>query len=229
MRYGDYLVAVDESGQPYIAHRQVYGTDASGPRGGGRWATFRERASNIVGNIRNRAHKYSRKERTSYGWRYYYDKWSSGAKNAKDNAVQKVTDTINSHRGGYSQHAQDEYAKALHRMRSQPDYTNLSSTSKKYKKAEKALKEYKEAVDAYAEYTAYRQSLKLGQRALSSISAADEYDRLANNILTKKKRYEKAYARYEKQLTKKNAKYLKRQARRDRAKNFVHTLNSRRK
>lgn len=86
MAYNDYIILIDENGSPYIAHKQVQGTDASGGgTGKGRWWN----------TWKNRVTKYKEKIPLGNGkFRYVYDettkKVGSGIRKAKKNFDRNV-------------------------------------------------------------------------------------------------------------------------------------------
>lgn len=93
MHYSDYIVMVDESGQPYIAHAKVYGENGRVKWGASARATAREGFN----NARERVHTYLDKIKTKSGkWRYIYDakelaavgkRVGRNAKRSFDNAI----------------------------------------------------------------------------------------------------------------------------------------------
>lgn len=98
MYNNDYIIAVDENGQPYIAH--AYATDDKG-------RNTRQGVRNAISGFRSRAHQYLQKVKTKTGnWRYLYtpeEVAALGKRAAKKAWASKAGRWIDEHDAGISE------------------------------------------------------------------------------------------------------------------------------
>ena len=148
MYNNDYIIAVDENGQPYIAH--AYATDGKG-------SNYSQGARNASG-IRGKVHAYLEKVKTKTGkWRYLYtpeEVAALGKRAAKKAWGSKAGRWIDEHDAGISERLM------ANRQR------------RKAKQADKAGR-HQEAEERRAKaMSLYRESKDEGERAKRTLAAA---------------------------------------------------------
>ena len=118
MRNYNYYVAVDENGQPYIAH-----------------GVF----SNIGNRIKNS--KYYQKIKTSYGWRYFYDpeEWKAYVNGGKDAAAPKSLVGRVKDKLGFDERARAQQATGSQATEAQAEYERTALG-----RAEKTVGQFKD-------------------------------------------------------------------------------------